>query len=225
MKFFGLYILLSLFTRNPLLSIVVVLLLFFLLERRYIGLLPDFTTPFRRANRVRELQKEVKVNPANGEAYLELGEVFLRRGQYEQALSYLDSAALKMEEHPLFHFYRGASYYQLDRIEEGRVEIEKAVRINPKISFGEPYLYLAKIYLKQKPEGDKIEQVYQQLMQYGTPKIHYLAGSLFLNYNEKEKARHFFLETIENYQACRGSLRRLYRRWAVLSKIGLFNSR
>lgn len=225
MKFFGLYILLSLFTRNPLLSIVVVLLLFFLLERRFVGVLPDFTTPFRRANRVRELQREVKVNPANGEACLELGEAFLRRGQYEKALSYLDSVAAKMDEHPLFHFYRGASYYQLGRSEEGRLAIEKAVTINPKISFGEPYLYLAKIYLKQKPDSARIERVYQQLMQYGSPKIHYLAGSLFLNYNDKEKARKFFTETIENYQACRGSLRRLYRRWAVLSKIGLFNSR
>jgi tetratricopeptide (TPR) repeat protein len=225
MKFFGLYILLSLFTRNPLLSIVIVMLLFFLLERRFIGLLPDFTAPFRRAGRVKELQREVKVNPANGEAYLELGEAFLRRGQYEQALSYLDSAALKMDEHPLFHFYRGASYYQLGRIDEGRAEIEKAVKINPKISFGEPYLYLAKIYLKQKPDSEKIAQLCQQLMQYGSPKIHYLAGNLFLNYNDKEKARQFFQETIENYQACRGALRRLYRRWAVLSKIGLFKSR
>lgn len=223
MKFFGIYILLTLLTRNPLLSIVVMALLFFLIERRFIGILPDFTAPLRRAGRVRELQKEIKVNPADAEAYLELGEVFLRRGEYEKSLSYLNSAAAKMDGHPLFHYYRGASYYQLGRIEEGRVEIEKAVAINPKISFGEPYLYLARIYLQQ-PDKEKIKQVNQQLMQYGSPKIHYLAGSLFLNH-DKEKARRFFQETIEDYQACRGALRRLYRRWAVLAKIGLYYSR
>ncbi|TEB05206.1 formate-dependent nitrite reductase complex subunit NrfG [Pelotomaculum schinkii] len=225
MKIFGFYILLTLLTRNPLLALVVMLLILFLVERRFIGLLPDFTASWRRSNRVRELQREVRVNPANAEAYLELGESFLQKGQYEQALSYLNRAADKMEDHPLFHFYRGASYYQLGRIEEGRAEIEKAVVINPKISFGEPYLYLARIYLQQSQDGAKIDNLYQQLLQYGSPKIHYLAGSLFLNYNDKEKARRLFRETIENYQACRGSLRRLYRRWALLSKVGLFYSK
>ncbi|MDD4238154.1 MAG: tetratricopeptide repeat protein [Desulfotomaculaceae bacterium] len=225
MKIFGLYILLSLLTRNPLLTLVVMLLIFFLLEKRFIGLLPDFTAPWRRANRVRELQKEVRVNPANADACLELGEAFLQKGQHEQALSYLNSAAAKMDGHPLFHFYRGASYYKLGRIEEGRVEIEKSVSINPKASLGEPYLYLIRIYLQQMQTGEKIDQLYLHLLQYGSPKIHYLAGSLFLNYNDKEKARRLFRETIENYQACRGSLRRLYRRWAILSKIGLYYSR
>lgn len=220
MKIFGLYILLTLLTRNPLLTLAVMLLMLFLLEKRFIGLLPDFTATWRRANRVRELQKEVRVNPANAEAYLELGETFLQKGQYQQALSYLNSEAAKMEDHPLFHFYRGASYYQLGRIEEGRVEIEKSVSINPKISLGEPYLYLARIYLQEKQTDEKTEQLYQQLQQYGSPKIHYLAGNLFLAYNDRERARQLFRGTIENYQACRGSLRRLYKRWAILSKIG-----
>jgi tetratricopeptide (TPR) repeat protein len=200
------------------------LLILFLAERRFIGLLPDFTTAWRRGSRVRELQREIRVNPANAEAYLELGEACLHKGQYDQALSYLNSASDKMEDHPLFHFYRGVSYHQLGRIEEGRVEIEKTIELNPKASFGEPYLYLAKIFLQQKQSGEKVDQLYQKLMQYGSPKIHYLAGNLFLEYNDKEKARQLFGETIGNYQVCRGSLRRLYRRWALLSKIGLLKS-
>jgi tetratricopeptide (TPR) repeat protein len=224
MKIFGIYILLTLLTRNPLLALAVIILIMFLAERRFIGLLPDFTATWRRVNRVRELQREVRVNPANAEAYLELGEACLQKGQYEQALSYLNSAAAKMEDHPLLHFYLGAAYYQLGRIDEGRVEIERAIELNPKASFGEPYLYLAKIYLQQKQPAEKIEQLYQNLMQYGSPKIHYLAGNLFLTCNEREKASCLFRETIENYQACRGSLRRIYRRWALLSRIGLLKS-
>jgi len=225
MKIFGIYILLTMLTRNPLVALAVMVLIFFLAERRFVGILPDFTSSWRRVNRVRELQKEVRVNSANAEAYLELGEACLLKGQYEQALSYLNSAAAKMEEHPQFHFYRGASYYQLGRIEEGRVEIERAVRINPKVSLGEPYLYLARIYLQQKQDSENMDQLYNKLMQYGSPKIHYLAGNLFLEFNDKVKASQLFRETIENYQACRGSLRRLYRRWALLSKIGLLKIR
>lgn len=224
MKFFGFYILLTLLTRNPLLALAVILVILLLAERRFIGLLPDFTSTWRRGNRVRELQREVRVNPANAEAYLELGEVCLQKGRYEEALSYLNNAAAKMEDHPLFHFYHGVSYYQLGRVEESQVEIERAIELNPKTSFGEPYLYLAKIYFRQKQPGVKIDQLYQNLMQFGSPKIHYLAGNLFLSYNEREKAIRFFRETIENYQSCRGSLRRLYRRWAILSKIGLLKA-
>lgn len=221
MKTFGLYMLLSLLTGNPFLALVILLLIFFLAERRFVGILPDVFQPWRRANRVRQLKKEVQVNPADAEAFLELGETYFRQGKYRQALSFLENASGKMAGHPLFHFYLGASSYHLGKIEEGKRQIEKAAEINPKASLGEPYVYLIRIYLEEKQHGEKIEHLFNQLLRYGSPRTFYQAGKLFLNAGDKERARRLFRETIENYEACRGALRRMYRRWAILSKISL----
>lgn len=221
MKIFGLYILLSLLTGNPLLAMVVLLLIFFFAERRFVGILPDIFEPWRRASRVRQLKQEIQVNPANAEAYLELGESYFRQGKYGEASSFLENASDKMAGHPLFHFYLGASYYHLGKIGEGKKEIEKALEANPKVSLGEPYVYLIRIYLEEKQPNEKIEHLFNQLLSYGSPKTFYQAGKEFLRTNDKARARRLFRETIENYEACRGALRRTYRRWAILSKISL----
>jgi len=223
MKTIGLYMLLTLLTGNPLLSLVILLLLFFFAEQRFIGILPDVSALWRRGKKAKLLQKEIRLNPANAEACLELGEIYFRRGKYGQALSFLENASGKMAGHPLFHFYLGATYYNLGKIEKGKNELEKAIEANPKVSFGEPYLYIISICLDEKQADARLEDAFNQLLLYGTPKTFYQAGRLFLNSNDKERARLLFKETIANYDACRGAMRRYYRRWALLSKIALLS--
>ncbi|MCL6559397.1 MAG: hypothetical protein K6U74_11495, partial [Firmicutes bacterium] len=130
MKTFGLYILLSLLTGNPILALLILFTIFLVMERRFVGILPDVFKPWRQANRIRQLKKEVQINPANADAYLDLGEAYFRRGNYGEAASFLENASGKMAGHPLFHFYLGASSYHLGKIEEGKRELEKAVQIN-----------------------------------------------------------------------------------------------
>jgi tetratricopeptide (TPR) repeat protein len=126
-----------------------------------------------------------------------------------------------MEGHPLFHFLLGASCYNSGRIKEGKEELEKAIRANPKANFGEPHFYMVRIFLEEKQPVEKIEQAFGQLLMYGTPRIFYQAGRSLLASNDKESARRLFRETIESYEACRGALRRSYRRWAFLSMLNL----
>ncbi|MFX4262611.1 tetratricopeptide repeat protein [Pelotomaculum propionicicum] len=221
MNKFLIFVLLSYLTGNPLLVLVIMLLAIFFAERRFVGILPDVFEPWRRTKRIRQLKREIAINPANAESYLELGEAYFRQGKYESALSFLENAGGKMEGHPLFHFYLGASYYQCGRINIGKEEIEKAIKANPKVSLGEPYVYLVRIYLEEGQPDEKIEHVFDKLLSYGSPRVFYEAGRQFLSGNDKERARRLFQETIESYGACRGSLRRKYRRWAVLAKISL----
>lgn len=225
MKTFGLFALLSLLTGSPLFALAVLLLIFFFAERRFVGVLPDFFRLWRKASRTRLLNKEIRVNPADAEAHLELGETYFRQGKYKLASSSLQQASTKMEGHPLFHFYRGATYYHLGEIKEGRKEIERAVKINPKVSFGEPYLYLIQIYHKEKRPGAEIDGLFNQLLLYGTPRTFYRAGKFFLDAGDRHRARQLFRETIDNYDACRGAMRRYYRKWAFLARMSLLSTR
>ena len=219
-KFF-IFVLLSYITRSPLLVLVIMLLVLFLTERRYVGILPDVFEPLRRAKRISQLKKDITINPANADSYLELGEAYFRQGKYEKALSFLENASGKMEGHPLFHFLLGASYYNSGNLKQGKENLEKAIRANPKANFGEPYLYMVRICLEEKQPDEIVEQAFSQLLLYGTPRIFYQAGRFLLATNDKERARRLFLETIESYEACQGALRRSYRRWAFLSKLNL----
>lgn len=223
MKTFGLFLLISFLTGNPLLALLILILVVFIIERRFVGVLPDIFEPWRRAGRMRQLKKEVQVNPANAEAHLDLGEAYFRQGKYELASSFLEKASGKMAGHPLFHFYLGACYYHLVKNEEGKREIENAVAANPKASLGEPYVYLLRIYLQERQPAHRIDEIYNQLLQYGTPRTFYQAGRIFVDTGDKDRARILFKETIDNYDACRGALKRLYRKWAILSKVSLYS--
>ncbi|GBF33876.1 hypothetical protein DCCM_2987 [Desulfocucumis palustris] len=225
MKIFGLYIILSLLTGNPILALVLLLVIFFFAERRFIGVLPDIFKPMRRANRVRQLKKVIQVNPADAEAYLELGETYFRQEKYGKAYDFLKNASKKMTGHPLYHFYLGASLYHLGNAEEGRKELEQALEINPKGSFGEPYVYLLEIYIEQKQPEELINNTYNRLLSYGSTKTFYQAGKLFLKYKDMNRARRLFRETVDNYEASRGALRKANRRWAILAKIGLLSAK
>lgn len=223
MKTFGIFVLLSIFTGNPFLALLILLLILFFAERRFIGVLPDVLEPWRRGSRMRQLKKEIEVNPANADAYLELGETYFRMGKYGQVVSFLEKAAGKMAGHPLHHFYLGAASYHLGDVERAAGEIKRAIEANPKASLGEPYVYLIKIYLESgKPEVE-VEHAFNQLLLYGSPRTFYQAAGVFQGAGDKGRARRLFRETIESYEASRGALRRKYRRWAVLSKISLLS--
>ncbi|MDD2554390.1 MAG: tetratricopeptide repeat protein [Desulfotomaculaceae bacterium] len=221
MNKFIIFVLLSYLTGNPLLVLLIMLLAIFFLERRFVGLLPDLLGPWRRAKRIRQLKRDIAINPANAESYLELGEAYFKQGKYEAAISFLESASNKMEGHPLFHFCLGASYYECGRVSNGKEELEKAIKANPKVSMGEPYVYLVKIYLEEGLPGEKIEHAFKQLLLYGSPEVFCRAGRHFLRGYDRERARRLFHETIESYEVCRGSLRRKYRRWAILARVSL----
>lgn len=60
-----LYYILSRLTGNPLFAIVVLVVGYALLDKIYLGLLPDFFTPLKRYRRINNLLAELNINPAN----------------------------------------------------------------------------------------------------------------------------------------------------------------
>ncbi|MEG3072223.1 MAG: hypothetical protein RQM92_16470 [Candidatus Syntrophopropionicum ammoniitolerans] len=95
-------VLLSFLSGNPFFALVILLLVIFFVDRRFVGILPDIFAPWRRSKRVRQLKRDIKINPANAEFHLELGEAYFRKGKYLEALSFLERAYAKMEGTPFF---------------------------------------------------------------------------------------------------------------------------
>lgn len=222
MKTFGLFLIISMLTRNPLLALLIIILIYVFIDRSFIGILPDFMGPFRQRQRVGELKREVQVNPHNANAHLELGELYFTKGQYKQAEEYIKNALVKMEDSALARFYLGASLYHLGHKEEGRNELEESIRLNPKVAQGYPYLYLLKYQQQSKvynEDNNLKNELVDNLLRYGAVKTFYDAGKYFNHIGVHDLASKFFDEVLDIYRISSPTMRRRFRRMAMYAKL------
>ncbi|MCL6479577.1 MAG: tetratricopeptide repeat protein [Peptococcaceae bacterium] len=222
MKTIFLFSLVTLFTGNPLLALAVIILIYVFIDRRFIGILPDFTIPWRRRIRIGDLERTIGANPHNGDALLELGRLYFGRKQYRRAVDVLERAYEKMKDWPDVHFYLGAASYEIGGTGRGLAEIREAVEINPKTLNGFPYIYLIRAILEGKDTADRnTDDLERRLLRFGSVQAFFEAGKLFFRYGEKLKAGKFFREVLDNYRLSSPTFRRTYRRMAIMSKFYL----
>jgi tetratricopeptide (TPR) repeat protein len=203
--------------------VVLAVIAYLLIDRRFVGLLPDYTRPFRHGRRITRLAQEIKFNPANATAQLELGTLYLERGDVRHALPMLEKARERMEDSARVLFLLGATYRRLDREGEAKEALTQAVALNPKIGYGEPYFHLLAIALRGKVRVDgTTAELKERIMTYGSPEVYYRAGRVLLAGGDRDGAKDMFQEAIENYRAAPKGFRRIHRRWAAAAKIALF---
>lgn len=218
MKTVWIFVLLSMLTRNPLVALLVIALLYVFIDRRFIGILPDFLAPLRRKKRVAELLREVQVNPQNANAQLELGESFFLRGQYRRAVNHLQNALVKMEDSALARFYLGAAYFHLEQLDQSRRELEESVRLNPKIAHGYPYLYLIK-HGHRVGDDSRGEKLVDALLRYGSVKSFFDTGKYFKSIGRRREAARFFDEVLDIYRLSSPTMRRNFRKMAIYARL------
>ena len=211
MKFFGLFLIISMLTRNPLLALLILIIIFVFVDRSFIGILPDFLAPLRQSRRRSELRREVEVNPHDANAQLELGEMYFKQGKYDRAVERLQNALVKMDDSALGRYYLGASLYYLGQKEQSLKELEQAIQINPKVAHGLPYLYLLK--------HSYSEGLAESLMRYGSVQALFETGKYLKQVGKKQEAARFFKEVRDVYRLSSPTLRRNYRRMAVYARL------
>lgn len=211
MKFFGLFLIISMLTRNPLLALLILFIIFVFIDRSFIGILPDFLAPLRRRRRRSELQRKVEVNPHDANSQLELGEMYFMQKQYDRAVEHLQNALVKMDDSALGRFYLGASLYHLGQKEQSREELKAAIKLNPKVAHGLPYLYLIK--------HNYSESLTEDLLRYGSVQALFETGKYLKQIGKKQAAAKFFNEVLDIYRLSSPTMRRNYRRMAVYAKL------
>ncbi len=208
--------LISMLTRNPLVALLIIILVYLVIDRSFIGFLPDYTAPLRRKKRLGELQRELAVNPHNANARMELGELYYDRGDYKRAVDQLQMALVKMEDSPLTHYYLGASLLHLGRA-EGLKEVARAIEINPKAAQGYPYFYLLKY--GNKDGSAPVEELQENLLRYGSVRTFYEAGKYFKSTGQTKLASKFLQEVLDIYRISSPAMRRRLRRMALYARL------
>ncbi len=104
--------------------------------------IPDPTAWLRRRKNYKRLMYEVSVNPYDSTARRDLGMVLLEKGQPKEALENFLEALKKDSEFGEVNHFTGLAYLRAGDAANAVGYLQKAIKIDPKLRYGESYLYL-----------------------------------------------------------------------------------
>ncbi len=99
---------------------------------------------------IRHLRRIVTVNPHNVVAQTDLGRELALAGRPREALEHLRAAEPRSADSAETLYFLGYSLLQLKKWKEGSRYILRALDIEPKFRYGEPYLRLGDYHLARK---------------------------------------------------------------------------
>ncbi|MEC0369273.1 tetratricopeptide repeat protein [Paenibacillus chibensis] len=215
-KIFG-FILLWRLLGNPFLAILVLLVIVYLLDRRFVGVFPSLTKPFKRMGQVSRLRTQISMNPNDVSSKHELARLLIERKKDAEAQKLLESIASQSEDSAEFWDDLGTVYVRQGDIQKGEAYILKALEINPRVKYGRPYLRLADVY-KNSDRDKAVEYVHRfQEIQSSSCEGYYLLGMMYKALDRQAEAKAAFQESINIYRSLPKYKKRQERKWAVLS--------
>lgn len=214
-----LFFLLTWLTGSPIVAILVLLVVFYVLDRRFIGLTPSILKPLQRSRKLSKLRQELRLSPHHNSTKLELGRVLMERKQYAEAIALLEQAASVMDDSAEVRAELGICKLKLGQLEQGEALLKEALQINPRVKYGEPYLRLAEAWAEMEP--NKAIAYLQSFKEVNSSscEAYYRLGQLFDRLGRKEEARSAYRETIELYRGLPKYKRRFERKWALLARL------
>ncbi len=145
-----LWIILSSLTGSPLLSAVVLLAAYWLVDRYTLGVLPD---PFRfvqRWQREAKLKRTVEIAPHDRQARREWSEILVERKRYAKAIEVLKPALEAGDEDPASVYTMGIACLGAGHHVQGEKLLAHVVELKPDFRVGEVDLQLGRFRLERK---------------------------------------------------------------------------
>lgn len=222
MKTFFLFWIFSWLLGSTLGRIAVGLVVLWYLDDRYFGLLAALWAPVARSQRRAALRGAVEINPADVRSMVELGEICLRGGKYQEAADYLQRAVDRGEESARATYLLGGVLVKLGRHAEGRNLLEQAVAKQPSVAFGEPYIFLLEEALAAEgAQSPRVESLVSAVHLFDSVEVLTRAGRLLGQAGRSDLARKLLTEAVETYRFTPKKMRRRERRWMMRARLGL----
>jgi len=140
------------------------------------------------ATAIAKYEEIVKMAPRMGAAYNNLGLLYLRQAQYEDAVRILQQGLKVAPKLPSAHALLGISYFQLNKYAEAKPHLEAALRANP--ADNNAALILAKDLSSLEDFNAAAAQL-QQLAkrQPENQELWYLLGKVYMKLSEQALAK------------------------------------
>jgi tetratricopeptide (TPR) repeat protein len=213
-KFFLFYLLYWLLG-NPLLALLIILVVYLAIDRTFFGFIPDPFKAFKKAGRIRELQRIIAVNPHDARSLKELGVHMIEKKDYRKAREYLEKAASKLSDDPEFNYYYGLSVARCGDIRRGRELLDSALMHSPGLKYGEPLILFAEVYIDNGdfssalPLLERFEKIHSS-----SSRGFYQLGLVKSKLGEKEEGTRYLKKAIAVFKASPRFKRKVDRKWA-----------
>ncbi len=213
-KFFLFYILYWLLG-NPFVALLVILIIYFTVDRTFFGFIPDPFKAFKKAGRIRELHNIVTINPYDARSLKELGTFMIDKKDYGKAREYFEKAANKMSDDPEFNYYYGLSLARCGEIQKGRELLEAALKNSPGLKYGEPFIMFAEVYIDNGdyagalPLLESFENIHSS-----SSRGFYQMGVVKLKLGMNAEGKEYLKKAIAAFKASPRFKRKVDRKWA-----------
>lgn len=219
MSRFFLFALLTWITGNPLLAVLVIILL------SLPGWWAGSRWAFRLSRKVRSwgeagrLRRTLAINPHDAKARTDLGAILTRQGRFREARAELEQALPRVDDLPEANYYLGLCLLNDGEADRGRALVERALALNPKFGYGEPYLRLGD-FRAERGEWARAAERYRQAMDiYGSSVEGWCKlGQALSELGRRDEARAALQEALASYRTApwyRRSEDRPWKRRAV----------
>lgn len=216
---FLLFVLLWRILGNPFLAVLVLLAVFYMLDRRFIGITPSILKPFKRSRRLSALRRELELRPHDTRSKLEAARLYLEKKRYREAHDYLEQVLPVMDDSAEVMVELGLCKLKLGALEEGEALILAGLARNPRVHYGDPYLWLSEAHSAGAPE--KSLRYLEELrgVHSSSCEAFYRMGQLYELLGRKTEARSAYEEAGRIYRGLPKYKRKSERKWALLSRL------
>lgn len=204
---------------NPFLAFIALIVILYIIDRRFIGLSPSLVKPLRRMGRIRKLRHQLGMNPNDLTSKLELAKLLIEKKSFRSARELLEPLQDResVEQSAEYWDDLGTCLLRTGELEAGEAAIRRALAINPRVKYGQPYLRLAAMNStrdtkKALADIEAFQQIHTSSCEgyYRLAKLNNLMG-------RKAEAKRALEESTKLYRMLPRYKRREERRWALLS--------
>ncbi len=222
MRTFFLFYLLSYLLRNPLLALIIVGAVVYFSEARMRGRYFNPVGFLSRRSSLRELRHSIDVNPHDVGAHNDLGRLLAEQGKFDEGLPHMQTAIKRMDESAETNYYLGLCLLETGDPEGGLAAVERTLEINPRFSYGQPLLTLARHFSKTRSWERTAEEA-ARAVTINTSSVEgwYLLGEARRQLDDREKAREAYETARETYRHLPHYLRLASKQWGKLARKAL----
>lgn len=221
---FILFPLLWFITGNFFVSLVIVLIVFYVIDRRFVGILPNVWRPFQLMRRASRAQSELQANPHYTSMKLELARIYMEQKKYKRAMPLLEDIQEVMPDSAEVHAELGLCHLKQGHLDLGESLMKQALELNPRVKFGDPYLRLAEALAAKQP-GRAIDYIEQFKQSHSSScEAYYRLGLIYGQLNKSSEAKQAFREVLDVYRYLPRYSRKQQRRWAWKARLKQISS-
>ncbi|WP_338552269.1 hypothetical protein [Paenibacillus sp. KS-LC4] len=210
-----LFFFLTWLTGNPFIAIIVLLLILYALDRRFVGLTPSFVRPLRRSSQLRKLRRHVDMAPNDVSSKQEIARILIEKKKYNEALGWLSPMEHTLEDSAEYWDDLGLCMLQTGQMEQGEGAIKRALALNERVKYGAPYLRLAALYAgKDSSQAISYIEAFQRIQSSSCEAYERLAG-IYKTMGKEQEAKEAIEEGLRIYRTLPKYKKRGERKWAL----------